>query len=281
MHYAKKPISRPQKRLLAKEFGEFAHAFSEELSIRFGGESMKLLDSFRIFDPKFYWHKGWDQFGGTYGQRELQALYKHFCGHGTRCFITPYPQVFNEWPLVKRELFNFVNMGRYREQDMIDPSAVWAQVAILLKGKAPAILRLVRFMFTLSVHTADVERGFSQFGIVKTELRNKLSPTVMDAQLRVKLHVESDEIGNEQSAVVRTAAELWVGTDGATRGNLAELLQPLARKLHEAVAKFHQTDGDVLTEAEAKELAHVFGMEATVEPTAQQAEEQPDCGSDG
>ena len=213
-------------------------------------------------------------------RRELSGLKKHFCGHGDKSFFKANADLFNEWPVIKKTLFNHVNLGRHSSPDMINPSVVWAHVAAALNGQASNQLMLVSIMFTLSVHTADVERGFSQFGIIKTELRNRLSATVMDALLRVKLHGSIDDVSNEASAMLEAAIDLWLDNGGAGRGSVMDMLQPVAQKLHEAVAKFHKAEGDILSEGEAKELAQVFGLDVTDEPGAQPADEQPDCGSD-
>ena len=59
----------------------------------------------------------------------------------------------------------------------------------------------------------------------------------MDALLRVKLHGSIDDVSNEASAMLKAAIDLWLDSGGAGRGSVMDMLQPVAQKLHEAVAQ--------------------------------------------
>ena len=115
------------------------------------------------------------------------------------------------------------------------------------------VLLLVHLMFVLSVHTADVERGFSKVKLVKTLVRNSLTATCLDALMRVQCHLGVEEIGKEDSDIVMEAIKLWE-VDGGGHGTVQTMLRPMARALHEAVAKFH-------TEEEQAEIATAFGLD--------------------
>ena len=58
------------------------------------------------------------------------------------------------------------------------------------------ILQLVKIMLVLPVHTAEVERGFSQMNIIKTKLRSSLQPESLASLLTVKLS-KQDTINEE------------------------------------------------------------------------------------
>ena len=109
------------------------------------------------------------------------------------------------------------------------------------------------------MHTADVERGFSKVKLVKTSLRNSLTATCLDALMRVQCHLGVEEIGKEDSDIVMEAIKLWE-VDGGGHGTVQTMLRPMARALHEAVAKFHTAEV-VLGEEEQAEIATAFGLD--------------------
>ena len=49
----------------------------------------------------------------------------------------------------------------------------------------PNLSQLARICRTLPIHTADVERSFSQLKLVKTRIRNRLKEDTLDALLRI------------------------------------------------------------------------------------------------
>ena len=57
------------------------------------------------------------------------------------------------------------------------------------------------------IHTADVERTFSQLKLIKTRIRNRLNEGTLDSLLRIA--VEGSSSPQEYPIMIQEAVELW------------------------------------------------------------------------
>lgn len=85
-----------------------------------------------------------------------------------------------EWTELKKE----VKKEGYSRYSMVE---LYSQIADFHADKYPMMLQLARFAITLPVHTADVERSFSNQNLISTPLRNALTPEHQDMLMRVKM----------------------------------------------------------------------------------------------
>ncbi len=74
------------------------------------------------------------------------------------------------------------------------------------------ILQLVKIMLVLPVHTAEVERGFSQMNLAKTKLRSSLQPESLASLLTVKLSKQDFRTYDPTNAIIK-----WSPMDAARK----------------------------------------------------------------
>ena len=147
---------------------KYVKALEEQLQNRF--PNMELLDSFCIFNPS--------QLDANALSR-LQILIDHY-GQGDT------PLVEEDALRVEWELFRVLLGSTYKDMSH-------NQVLKLVAGNAtvralyPNLSKLAKVCLILPVSTADCERSFSTMKRVKTDLRNRMNTSTLDALMRIRI----------------------------------------------------------------------------------------------
>jgi hypothetical protein len=88
-----------------------------------------------------------------------------------------------EWQLLKRLVLTM----QYPRDNMLH---LWQLIASNHRQEFPNLMQLAYIALTLPLHTSDCERTFSVQNNVVTKLRSRLSPSICDRLVRVKLEGE-------------------------------------------------------------------------------------------
>ena len=83
------------------------------------------------------------------------------------------------------------------------------------------ILQLVKIMLVLPVHTAEVERGFSQMNLAKTKLRSSLQPESLASLLTVKLSKQDFRTYDPTNAIIKWSPMDALGKDERKYSHMA------------------------------------------------------------
>ena len=70
----------------------------------------------------------------------------------------------------------------------------------------PNMSTFAKICRVIPIHTAGVERTFSQLKLIKTRIRNRLSEGTLDSLLRIAVEGSSPQ---DSQSLIREAVELW------------------------------------------------------------------------
>jgi hypothetical protein len=188
-----RPLGVSDKISFQKTKSEFLKSICTNIRERFRHRDMISafgllnIERYRLLDPKSANYKIELE---KFGQEDIQK----FAIHYGKCRKSEKGAIFkswvheagllNEWPQVKR-----IIMDRYLN---LDSEQVWRNFTIEMQDLYPNFSKLIRTLLIVPFSTVDCERGFSQFNLIKTRLRNRLTPVNMDILMR--LSVEEKEL---------------------------------------------------------------------------------------
>ena len=150
-------------------------------------QSNHILSAFSILNPQSF--KGLTGVD-SYGHMEMTTILRQLCGtkHKGRTFFKNwdddmFADVLNEFGTYKVAMSKFANS----QYGSVDPVTAWNHLSETGCSEFPYIMALGAIYFTLPVHTAAVERGFSLHRLIKHRLRSRLRIVTLDALMRTKL----------------------------------------------------------------------------------------------
>jgi hypothetical protein len=207
--------------VLVKEFADLARALIADLDARYS--DIGVLSAFKIFSPLSY--VGIEQAElAVYGLKDLQELVTNFCKGEHKLFIAT-KAILSEFAVFKNRMQHYVSMYPSLSTQ---PYKLFEHIVSECRIDCPQIICFVHCMFVTSVHTSDVERGFSQHKLIKTQLRNRLMLVTLDSLMRVKLLFGSTPLADFpiQSAVLK-----WFSSkvDGLPRATVAKFLKRVSK----------------------------------------------------
>ena len=109
-----------------------------------------------------------------YGNSDVESLAKQFDG------AIDVQECLEEWASFRQYLNDNCRQLKHSEivNDLCSPTSLAASVY-------PSISKLGKICRVIPIHTADVERTFSQLKLVKTSIRNRMCEKTLDSLLRI------------------------------------------------------------------------------------------------
>ena len=109
-----------------------------------------------------------------YGNTEIESLAKQFDG------AIDVQECFKEWASFRQYLKDNCSQLKHSDivSDLCSPTSLAASVY-------PNISKLGKICRVIPIHTADVERTFSQLKLIKTSIRNRMCEKTLDSLLRI------------------------------------------------------------------------------------------------
>lgn len=179
---------------------KYLHNLLDNLAQRFTDNG--LISCFGILNPRNLPSVDCDTFD-AYGVEEIISLGKHYgsndCTHSK--LLVDDVSLMIEWPQFKCLLSD-----RFRSQTFSDMcSSVLANTDFAYTF--PNISKLLRIAIVMPVSSADCERGFSRYNLVKTALRNRLKPESVNILLT--LTIDTPSIENMDTFDFERAFQFW------------------------------------------------------------------------
>lgn len=135
-----------------------------------------------------------------YGQIEIHTL-AEFYGHSDGSLTVHPDNLRAEWSLFKYKMFSgYKNMtfNAMAESVLKDHAVV---------SSYPNVCKLIQVCLILPVSSADCERGFSRYNLIKTKPRNRLCPSTVNVLMM--LTVDTPELKNMNEFDFRKAFDIW------------------------------------------------------------------------
>ena len=182
----------------------FITCLIDNLKKRF--EDKSILTPSDVFDPKMIPQISSDSSESDsdsesfmqYGNIHIKNLAEHYqredgvsvCGSSDECV--------EEWSSFKQFMHDhYVNL---RHKDVIKELCTNKMISSIY----PNMSTFAKICCVIPIHTADVERTFSQWKLIKARIRNRSSEGILDSLLRIAV-----EGSSPQDYPIREAAELW------------------------------------------------------------------------
>jgi hypothetical protein len=200
-----KPLLNSDRASFAKTKSEFLKMLCANLRERFrqrdliSAFSLLNVEKYKLLDPK---STSYNKELENFGHDEIQKLSDHYGKsriNANRAILMPLIQTTSllaEWPQVRKIIFD-----RYIG---LESDLVWRNFIIEMQDLYPNFAKLVRTLLVIPFSTVECERGFSQFNLIKTRLRNRLTPINMDVLMRLS----NDEKTLDETDFTR-ALSIW------------------------------------------------------------------------
>ena len=130
-----------------------------------------------------------------YGNDEVERLVTQF--HGTGC-VTDLQDCVAEWPSFRQFLRD--SYGQKKHREVIQALCFDSVLASIY----PNMAVMAKICQVIPIHSADVERTFSQLKVIKTNIRNRMNEQTLDLLLRIV--IEGPPL---QDFPVAEAVSLW------------------------------------------------------------------------
>ena len=184
----------------------------DNLKTRF--EDKSVISSFDLFDPKKMPRKQIDQSDHsesthtdaeeqsydtfmTYGNNHITNLAQQY-SHDSDCVCGTSEEWLEEWGCFRQYMHdNYLNL---KHRDVIKELCSNKTISSIF----PNMSTFAQVCRVVPIHTADVERTFSQLKLIKTRIRNRLAESTLDCLLRIAIEGPSPEDYPFSEAV-----ELW------------------------------------------------------------------------
>ena len=264
--------------IIAVRMANFVAALKDYVNTRF--HDAALLESFKVFDPATYKGFSKDE-AAKFGKEHLRSLYNAYITvHASDNVFVRYqswydsmagpggeqsngcvhlPKVVLSWEelcaqfkSMKRALYGM--QGKTLEQ-------AWVHLykSSDMKASFPHMFVLVYAMMSVACHTASVERGFSEHGVVVNKKTNRLKAINADTILRVKNN------GPGRAALFTFdwdgVTKLYLESTGHL-GSRVNTRESVVQKLHEALQEVQLPKWDVGDDDPIIDLSWDAGDEA-------------------
>lgn len=142
----------------------------ENIQNRFKNKS--ILAAFEIFNPKKL--SSDSDLLAEHGNTDIETLATQYQG-----VVASVEACQEEWSSYRQFLKETTHLTKHRE--VIQDLCTNATTATLF----PNMSQLAKICQVIPIHTADVERTFSQLKLIKTRTRNRMSEKTPDSLLRI------------------------------------------------------------------------------------------------
>jgi len=172
----------------------------ENLQQRF--EDSGLIARFAVFNPANLPDTEEEMAG--YGTTDVQQLADFYSDHKdpTSPLCVEANQLLAEWVT-----FKFVLHKKYRGQTFVQMASK-VMTDSCLDHLFPCVKKMLKICMVMPVSSADCERGFSRYNLIKTQLRNRLKPESVNTLL--KLTVDTPPVGEMDKFDFGRAFDNWV-----------------------------------------------------------------------
>ena len=175
----------------------------DNLKSRF--EDKSLISAFDVFNPKKIPRKEMDQNGHniiestnagteeqqdcetfmTYGNDHITNLSKQYQDDEGVC--SSLEECLEEWGCFRQYMHD--NYKKLKHRDIIKELCSNSTISSIF----PNMSVFAQVCRVVPIHTADVERTFSQLKLIKTRIRNRLAESTLDSLLRISIEGSSPE----------------------------------------------------------------------------------------
>lgn len=197
-----KPLNLGENYFLEKIRKPYLTNLIENLKNRF--EDKSIISAFDIFNPKKMPRTDHSDCSTeereaftTYGNDYIESLSKHYqyedvcvCGSSDECL--------EEWRCFRQYMHD--NYQNLKHRDVIKELCSNRTISSIF----PNVSAFAKVCRVVPIHTADVERTFSQLKLIKTRIRNRLTEGTLDSLLRIAIEGSSPE-----DYPLHEAVELW------------------------------------------------------------------------
>ena len=111
-----------------------------------------------------------------YGVQEIETLAQHYQGLQ---IIGSIEECIDEWKTYRQFLLD--NCSDMRFSEVIQDLCINSTTATIF----PNMSTLAKICRVIPIHTADVERTFSQLKLIKTPIKNRMQEQTLDSLLRI------------------------------------------------------------------------------------------------
>ena len=161
-------------------------------------EDQGVMTSFTVFNPDALPLPDSGEEFAEYGNGEIEKLFTHFHPSDVDEFVE---ESLEEWSSYKERLaINRRESASYTCKEVLDDLCG----DLSTKRMFPKLSSIACICRVIPMHTASVERTFSQLNLIKTDIRNGMSERTLDALLRIAVNGPSLE-----NFPVKDAAKLW------------------------------------------------------------------------
>jgi hypothetical protein len=139
----------------------------------------------------------------SFGNKDIQIIYEHFqTPLSTEANTSNMEQILQDWDSIKISVDRAAkHYQTAKKSTRVDSMIIWQQMWRRHEELMPGILTLVDLVFSLQAQSAVVERGFSLYKLIHSDIRNGLLPKTVTDLMRIRLHTEKFE--------PMAAFELW------------------------------------------------------------------------
>ena len=162
----------------------------ENLTVRF--EDKSTITAFDVFNPASMPSDAKEL--QEYGNSNIQNLSEHYHPYG----VLGGPQdCLTEWSSCRQ----FLQDNHFKKHSEVIQYLCTSPTMLQLY---PNISTMAQICRVIPIHSADVERTFSQLKLIKTNIRNRMIEKTLDALLRIA--IEGPKL---EDFPFRTAVSLW------------------------------------------------------------------------
>ena len=150
----------------------------ENLDTRFPDDVQSLVSAFSVLGVRGLRFVSQDDLQ-SYGTEKIMTLFEQYKASD---YIAHESGILRqEWSCLKKliieQQYGYSKMGE-----------LWQIISDFHSDTFPNLLKLANIGLALTVHTSDVERGFSAQNLVKTNMRNRISSQKVEQVITVKLN---------------------------------------------------------------------------------------------
>lgn len=183
---------------VVREFlNELANTAMEQLDLRF--PESDVLSAFMIFDPESY-RKVQLKDLESFGTAEFKKIVAHFCAASLDNRLFDVDKALLDG--LKREFKSMKQVLWTAGQDRYSTfESVWRGLDDSHRLVLPHMLKFVEVCFVIPMNSCCAERGFSEHGVIKNKLRNRMRIKTVDALMRCRSMVDDYKGFDYQAAV--------------------------------------------------------------------------------
>ena len=133
----------------------------------------------------------------TYGNDHIRNSSKQYQGDGVSV-CGSLEECLEEWGCFRQYMYD--NYQKLKHRDVIKELCTNMTISYIF----PNISAFAQVYRVVPIHTADIERTFSQLKLIKTRIRNCLAKSTLDSLLRISIEGSPPEYFPLSEAV-----ELW------------------------------------------------------------------------